>query len=55
MSSTDFSAVAVTVEATDFETQHKQTLILALAIVLGGMLGVMYVLTSSVIKHRKKR
>lgn len=55
MSSTDFSAVAVTVEATDFETQNKQTLILALAIVLGGMLGVMYVLTSSAIKHRKKQ
>ena len=54
MSSTDFSAVAVTVEATDFETQNKRMLMLALAVVIGGMIGIVFVLVNNSIRKRKE-
>jgi LPS O-antigen subunit length determinant protein (WzzB/FepE family) len=49
----NFSPVSVTVEATNFETQSKRMLMLALAVVIGGMVGVLYVLISSAIRKRK--
>lgn len=55
MSNTEFSAVAVTVEATDFEVQSKKMLMLALAILIGGMIGVLYVLISSAVRKGKQR
>lgn len=53
MDSTDFSAVSVTVEATNFEIQNRRMLMLALAVVIGGMIGVFYVLIASAFKNRK--
>jgi LPS O-antigen subunit length determinant protein (WzzB/FepE family) len=50
----NFAAVSVTVEATNFETQNKRMLMLALAVVIGGMVGVLYVLISSAVRKRKQ-
>ena len=55
MSTNDFSAVSVTVEATSFETKSKKMLMLALAVVIGGMIGVIYVLISSAVRNRKQQ
>ena len=55
MSANDFSAVSVTVEATSFETKSKKMLMLALAVVIGGMIGVFYVLISSAVRNRKQQ
>ena len=44
MNEDDFSAVSVSINATEFVTQSKQTLLLALAVILGGFVGVLYVL-----------
>jgi LPS O-antigen subunit length determinant protein (WzzB/FepE family) len=49
----DFKAVNVTVESTDFEYKSKRMLMLALAVVLGGMIGVVYVLITSAVRKRK--
>ena len=49
----NFSPVSVTVEATNFETQNKRMLMLALAVVIGGMVGVLYVLIASAVRKRK--
>jgi len=54
-SANDFSAVSFTVEATTFETQNKRNLMLALAVVIGGMVGVLYVLIASAVRNRKQR
>lgn len=51
----DFSAVSFRVDATTFATQNKRNLMLALATVLGGMVGVLYVLIASAIGKRKQR
>ena len=50
----DFSAVSVSVEATDFEYKSKRLLMLALALVIGGMIGVMYVLISNAVRNRRQ-
>ena len=50
----DFSAVSVSVEATDFEYKSKRLLMLALAIVVGGMIGLMYVLISNAVRNRRQ-
>jgi len=50
----DFSAVSVSVEATDFEYKSKRLLMLALALVVGGMIGVMYVLISNAVRNRRQ-
>ena len=55
MSSADFSAVAVSTEATDFKTNNKRILLFALAIVIGGIIGAIYVLISSAIRKRKEQ
>lgn len=54
-SANDFSAVSFTVEATTFETQNKRNLMLVLAVVIGGMVGVLYVLFASAVRNRKQR
>lgn len=55
MSTNDFSAVSVTIEATSFEAKSKKMLMLALAVVIGGMIGVFYVLISSAVRNRKQQ
>jgi len=55
LNTTDFSAVSVTVNATTFETKSKKMLMLALAVVIGGMVGVVYVLISSAVRNRKQQ
>lgn len=55
MSANDFSAVSVTIEATSFEAKSKKMLMLALAVVIGGMIGVFYVLISSAVRNRKQQ
>jgi LPS O-antigen subunit length determinant protein (WzzB/FepE family) len=49
----DFKAVQFTVAATDFETNKKRNLFYALALVLGGMIGVFYVLINKALLNRK--
>lgn len=55
MSANDFSAVSVTIEATSFEAKSKKMLMLALAVVIGVMIGVFYVLISSAVRNRKQQ
>lgn len=50
----NFVAVAVSVDATDFETRDKRLLVLALSVVISGMLGVIYVLIDFAIRNRKR-
>ena len=50
----DFVAVSISVEATDFENKSMRLLMLALALVFGGMIGVMYVLISKAVHDRRK-
>ena len=54
MNEDDFSAVTVDVNATRFVSQSKQTLSLALAVILGGFVGVIYVLIASSIRGKTK-
>ena len=54
MSTNDFSAVSVTVGATAIEDKSNKMLMLALAVVIGGMIGVFYVLFSSAVRKRKQ-
>jgi len=49
----DFKAVIFTVAATDFEINNKRYLFYALALVLGGMIGVVYVLINKALINRK--
>ena len=49
-----FSAVTVDVNATEFVSQSKQTLLLALAVIFGGFVGVIYVLIASSIRGKTK-
>jgi len=55
LNTNDFSAVSVMVNATTFETKAKKMLMLALAVVIGGMIGVVYVLISSAVRNRKQQ
>ena len=48
-----FKAVIFTVAATDFETNDKRNLFYALALVLGGMIGIVYVLINKALINRK--
>lgn len=54
VSANDFSAVSVAVEATTFETQNKFSVMLTLAVVIGGIIGALYVLIASAIRSRKQ-
>ena len=49
----DFQATIVKVAATDYKTNNKTRLYYALAIVLGGMIGVVYVLIANAFRNRK--
>ena len=49
-----FSAVSLDVNATEFVSQSKQTLLLALAVILGGFFGVIYVLIASSTRRKTK-
>jgi len=55
LNTNDFSAVSVTVDATAFETKTKKMLMLALAVVIGGVIGVIYVLISSAVRNRRQQ
>ena len=47
-----FKAVSVSVEATNIEYKTKRTLMLAIAAVLGGMIGILYVLIATALRKR---
>jgi hypothetical protein len=51
----DFSAVVMTVAATEFESKSKRMLMLAMAVVLGGMVGTLYVLIANAMRKRNKK
>lgn len=53
MSTNDFSAVSVTIEATSFESKTKKMLMLGLAVVIGGFFGAAFVLISGAFKKRR--
>jgi len=50
-----FIAAEFDVYATDIESKSKRSLIVALALVLGGMVGVMFVLIRSAVRNRKAK
>ncbi|MDB4239105.1 Wzz/FepE/Etk N-terminal domain-containing protein [Alphaproteobacteria bacterium] len=49
----EFKATIVKVAATDYKTNNKTRLYYALAIVLGGMIGIVYVLIANAFRNRK--
>ena len=51
----DFSAVVMTVAATEFESKSKRMLMLAMAVVLGGMVGTVYVLIANAMRTRNEK
>lgn len=55
VSSNTFSAASVAIGATEFEPQSKPSLMLEMAIVLGGMVGVFFVLVRNSITKRKEQ
>ena len=54
MNTDDFSAVSLRINETEFVSQSKQTLLLALAVIFGGLVGIVYVLTKSAIRNQRK-
>jgi LPS O-antigen subunit length determinant protein (WzzB/FepE family) len=50
----DFQAASFDVHATEFEYKSKRALMLALAAVVGGMIGVVYVLIASAMRGRRE-
>ena len=50
----EFRAASFAIEATRFEYKSKRALMLALAAVVGGMIGVVYVLTASAMRGRSE-
>ena len=53
LSKNDFKSALFKVAATDFEAKNKRNLYYALTLVLGGMIGVVYVLISKALINRK--
>ena len=53
LSENDFKSTIVKVAATDFESNNKRNLYYALALVLGGMIGVVFVLIANAFKTRQ--
>jgi len=51
----DFSAIVMTVAATEFESKSKRMLMLAMAVVLGGMVGTVYVLIANALRKRNEK
>ena len=54
MKSGGFQAASFDVAATEFEYKSKRRLMLALAVVVGGMIGVVYVLIASAMRSRRE-
>ena len=54
MKSGDFQAASFDVAATEFQYNGKRAMMLTLAAVVGGMIGVVYVLIASAISGREK-
>ena len=52
-SENDFKSTIVKVAATDFKSNNKRNLFYALALVLGGMIGIVFVLISKAFINRK--
>ncbi len=50
----EFSAAILSIEATSFQYKSKRMLMLALAAVVGGMIGVVYVLIASAMRGRRE-
>jgi len=55
MRADDFSAVLMTVAATEFESKSKRMLMLAMAVVLGGLVGTVYVLIANAMRKRNEQ
>jgi LPS O-antigen subunit length determinant protein (WzzB/FepE family) len=53
MQGDNFSAVSLSIEDTEFKYTSKRNLMLVIAILMGGMLGVFYVLIAKVVRTRK--
>ncbi|MDC1066787.1 hypothetical protein OAQ56_02140 [Alphaproteobacteria bacterium] len=53
LNQTDFRATIVKAAATDFELKSRRNLFYALALILGGIIGVVYVLISKALVNRK--
>lgn len=51
----DFSAVSMTVAATEFESKSKRVLMLSMAVVLGGLAGTAYVLIANAMRKRNEK
>ena len=51
----EFSAANFAIEATQFEYKSNRALMLALAVVVGGMIGVVYVLIASAMRGRRQQ
>jgi LPS O-antigen subunit length determinant protein (WzzB/FepE family) len=51
----DFSAVSMTVAATEFESKSKRVLMLSMAVVLGGLAGTVYVLIANAMRKRNEK
>jgi LPS O-antigen subunit length determinant protein (WzzB/FepE family) len=53
MSGDNFSAVSLEIEGTEFKSTSKRMLMLVVAILMGGMIGVFYVLIANAVRTRK--
>ena len=51
----DFSAISMTVAATEFESKSKRVLMLSMAVVLGGLAGTAYVLIANAMRKRNEK
>lgn len=51
----DFQAVSFDVDATEFKYKDKRALMLALAALVGGTIGVVYVLIASAMRGRREK
>ncbi len=54
LNQTDFNATIVKIATTDFKTNNRKNLYYALAIILGGIIGVVYVLIANAFINRRK-
>jgi len=50
----EFSAVSIALEATDFENQSRFLLLLGLAVIIGGLIGAVFVLITDAMQKRKE-
>jgi len=52
MTPAEFSAVSITLEATDFENQSRFLVLMGMALIIGGLIGVVFVLVTDGIRRR---